>query len=546
MNKPNAVIRRVRSRGFTMIEVLVALALTALMIGGVATMINSSLEDTRGQQTALYQQLVGVAAKQYIQTNVTDLVSKASTTPVAVNFAKLQTSNLLPANTSSTNPYGQTPCLLVYGDGTGALTGLLVTEGGTTIPDPELGYIAANSGQGGGSIPATNNGPGAAIGAFGEWTQSPAAQGGAKCTATTTGTGHLASRVYYYSKTQTADFLYRVQVPGDPDANTMHTPIVLAQQQIDYQSCATSAPGSIAADKDGNVVTCQQDGLGNLVWEPQASFHWRGTVPTEQLLGSVILPHAGDVAMTMLTNRAYTFNGDTSAWQALAVNESGFLNLGNAHNVGDDCPTTPAGNTAVTTDAQGRVLSCQNGKLQNQSEIVGTQVDNECVLLMAQANASDYGSFSSPHCYSVSTGFDTPTNTHYYTYSNTIKLDKSGVISMAAWEHMNDATYGTTYTSGAEIAQYIYVIDSNGNKVAQSQSQSPILVNDSMGINNSLSFPAVPGTYTVQVTSSYAHFEPPGTGTNPLPMPWYSNYEGGSGVVINTPVAAGWTISTYY
>ncbi|HEV3104060.1 MAG TPA: shufflon system plasmid conjugative transfer pilus tip adhesin PilV, partial [Trinickia sp.] len=299
---------RPRARGFTMIEMLAALALAALMIAGVTALINSSLEDTRAQQTALYQSQMTAAATQLVQQNYVALAAQATTaTPVVVslNGAPYQLSSYLSNATNGQNPYGQTPCLLVYAAPTpGALQALLVTEGGRTIADPELGYIAANAGAGGGAIQATNNAGGAATGAYGAWSVGTPNPAGATCSGTKTGKGHLASLVSYNgTQSQNTDYLYRVAVPGNPGANTMQVPIVLATQ-ADYAGCASR--GAIAADASGNVLTCMSG-----TWEPQASFHWRGPVANAAALAALPSPAAGDVAMTLATNRAYTYTGTT-------------------------------------------------------------------------------------------------------------------------------------------------------------------------------------------------------------------------------------------
>lgn len=561
MNKPSTVTKRAHSRGFTMIEVLVALALTALMIGGVATMINSSLEDTRGQQAALYQQLLSGAARQYIQQNFASLSSNATAASPVVVGATGGTNSLstfLPPNTKTTNPYGQTPCLLVYSDASGVLNGLLVTEGGTTIPDPELGYIAANSGQGAGSIPATNNGTGAAIGAFGEWTRSPPNPKGSSCSGTKTGAGHLATEVYYNgNQVQNTDYLYRVSVPGNLNANTMQVPIVLANAPMtDYAGCTNAYLGAIAADTAGNVLNCTATATAGVnLWVPQPAFRWRGTEPDEATLfglgkDSLVV---NDVMISQATNRAYRYDGTT--WKALAVDQNGILALGNSYTLGATCtPDNPASATSVTTDATGTVMSCEpnpqgTGGDTWQSASAITPVTNAvvCAVLLPEANGSSASDY--PCQVTGAPGSDTTTNTQYYDVQTKVVLNKTGVINVSAWEHMNDGTAGTTYTSGAEIAQYIYIEDSTGNSntaLAHNESQSPILINDSSGINNSLSYAGVAGTYYVEVKSAYAHFAE--TGTNPLPAQWTSSYVGGNNgnIVFNTPVAAGWTISTYY
>ncbi|MFM0733752.1 shufflon system plasmid conjugative transfer pilus tip adhesin PilV [Paraburkholderia sediminicola] len=541
MTKRSVRRRRASARGFTMIEVLVALAITALMVGGMMSMMNSTLEDTRGQQAALYQQQLGAAAKQLIQQNYTALSAAAtSTTPVVVPLvgSPYQLSTFLSANVSNTNAYRQTPCLLVYGGTGGALQGLLVTEGGTTIPDPELGYISANSGQGGGSIPSINNAGGAAKGAFGAWSVATPNPAGASCTGTKAGGGHLASEVFFNgSQAQNADFLYRVAVPGNPAANTMQVPIVLAKQYVDYSGCSTR--GAIAADATGNVVNC--DGTR---WEPQASFHWRAPVADESSLSAVPSAMQGDVVMTNLTNRAYTYNG--SAWQALAVNEAGNLDLGNTQVVGNPCTTTSPTTTPITTDAQGRVLSCQSGKWQTQSELTQNGSTTGCELIMASAGATDYSGClgppganykASPFVYNAVNG------TYSYAVTVSVTLDKPGGVVATTWAHMNDGvcTTGTKPGAQAQISQSVDVIDVATNTlVSHTESQSPTLTDDSGGINNSVTQAVVAGKYNVVVTTNWATYAIINT-------PWTSSFCGQAGTTIpNTPVAAGWTVSSFY
>lgn len=518
-----------------MIEVLAALAITALMVGGMMTMMNSTLEDTRGQQAALYQQQLGAAAKQLIQQNYTALSAAAtSAAPVVVPLvgAPYQLSTYLSVNVSNTNAYRQTPCLLVYGGTGGALQGLLVTEGGTTIPDPELGYIAANSGQGGGSIPSINNAGGAAKGAFGAWSVATPNPAGASCTGTKAGGGHLASEVFFNgSQAQNADFLYRVAVPGNPAANTMQVPIVLAQQYNDYSGCSTR--GAIAADATGNVVNC--DGT---MWEPQASFHWRAPVADESSLSAVPSAMQGDVVMTKLTNRAYTYNG--SAWQALAVNEAGNLDLGNTQVAGTSCTPSSTTTTPITTDAQGSVLSCQGGLWEPQSDLTLNGSTSGCELIMTSAGATDYACPGPPGAGSIT--YNATNGTYSYVVTIQVSLTKPGGIVAATWAHMNDGVCAPTKRGAeAQISQSVDIVNSTtGASFGHTESQSPTLTDDSGGINNSITQPVPLGTYNVVVTTNWATYAV-------ITTPWTSSFCGQSGTTIpNTPVAAGWTVSSFY
>lgn len=529
---------RGRMRGFTMLEMLAALALAAIMVAGVAAMTNSLLEDTRAQQAAFYQAQLAAAGTRLIEQNYAALASQATASaPVVVrlNGSAYQLSTYTSSAMNAVNAYGQTPCLLIYGTATpGALQGLLVTEGGTTIKDAELGFIAANAGAGGGSIQALRNPGGAAQGAFGSWTLAAPNPAGASCSGSKTGVGHVVSLIYYNgTQAQNADYLYRVAVPGDPAANTMQVPIVLAQQN-DYTACTQT--GSISADVTGNVLNCSGG-----VWTPQASYHWREPVADYATLASVSQPQDGDVRMTLLTHRAYVYVAASTSWQALAVDESGNLALGNTQTEGAAC-ANPNGNTLVTTDSKGRVLSCQNGIWQTQSEVVPASQLTGCQLIMSSAGAADYptcaaqsgGYTSSPYSFNGANG------TYSYVFSQQVTLTRPGIIVAASWAHLNDGLCGTKAGHQAQLSQDVDILDSNKNSIAHTESQSPTLTDDSGGINNSLAQAGAAGTYTVVVTTNWATYAVIGT-------PWTSSFCGEVGQNIpNTPIAAGWTINSYY
>lgn len=533
--------KRRGSRGFTMIEMLVALALAAIMIAGLAGMVNASLGDMRAQQAALYQSQLTVAARQLVAQNYTALASAVTTsTPVVAKLSgtPYALSAYLPATAGSLNAYGQTPCLLIYPGATaGSLQALLVTEGGTTIADSELGYIAANAGAGGGSIPSLNNAGGAAMGAYGSWKVAAPNPGGASCSGKKTGVGHLASLVTYNAtQSQNTDYLYRVAVPGDASANTMQVPIVLAPQTA-YAGCATL--GAVAADAQGEVLNCEGD-----LWVPQASFHWRGSVPAAASLTAVTLPLQGDVIMTEATQRAYTYNG--TQWQALAVNEAGNLDLGNTQTVGADCIPDAASTTAVTTNATGQVLSCQSGKWQTQSQIEPASSSNSCTVLMATPGASDYANCAPPpstNYYASPFSYSSGDGTFTYQVTLPVTLTKPGIIVTASWAHLNDGTCKGASSSNqaqAQISQSLDVYDSAGNDLAHTESEGPTLSNDSGGINNTLTQAGKPGNYSIVVTTNWATY-------NLISTPWISSYCGTSNQTIpNTPVATGWSINTYY
>jgi len=540
-------------RGFTMVEMLAALAIAAIMMVGLTMMINTTLEDTRAQQAALYQSQLAGAAAQLIQQNYAALSAKATPTqPVVVplnSSGPYQLVTYLSSHMQAQNAYNQTPCLLVYPGAAGGVDGLLVTEGGRTIADAELGYIAANAGLGGGSIQSINNPSGSARGAFGSWVLAAPNPANASCSGTKTATGHVVSEVFYNgTQSQNADFLYRVGVPGNANANTMQVPIILAQQ-TDYQPCTTV--GAVAADAAGNMVVCQGG-----MWEPQASFHWRSPVQAFANLNGLSTKKAGDVAVSLATQRAYAYDG--SNWQPLAVDEAGnlsvpgWINLGNTQVMGSPCtPSSTA--TQVATDAGGRVLSCQpyagntnNYEWLNQSEITPGSQYSGCTILMMSPGANDYPQCAGPpsfNYYGPPYGYNNANGTFSYTYTVPVTLVKPGVIVASSWAHMNDSIC----TSGnnpppraAQLAQNISILDSNKNSLAYQEAQGPTMNNDSGGINNALTQSAPAGNYTVSITTSWATY-------NGISTPWTSSFCGAhSQTIINSPVVEGSSVNTYY
>lgn len=547
---------RRRARGFTLIEMLAALAIAAVMIAGLAAMIGSSLDDTRAQQAALYQARIAAAARQLVEANYADLAQKAAggSFAIALNTGSpYQLASYLSGTTGATNSYGQAPCLLInsVAGQTGTIQALLVTEGGRTIPDGELGYIAANAGQGGGAIQAMTKPAGAAIGAYGGWQVNAPNPGNVKCT-TPTGVGHLATLITTTStQVQNTDYLYRVAVPGNTDVNTMHVPLVLATTQSDFAQCTER--GAIAADAAGNVLNCDNgpDTSFTYQWLPQASYHWQQPVADETHLASTYTsPHDGDVAMTLKTNRAYTYSAAKGKWEALAVDESGHLTLGNSANAGDACTNPDANSTQLTTDSTGDVLSCQpvtdssgatSTRWEMTTAIVPGPSSSGCTLVVATPNAVDY-----PTCGSPAGGSITGPNNGTYSYKIDIPvtLNKPGVIAVSSWGHMNDGicVTDTQPTRSAQLSQDLDILDSSKTSISHTESQTPTLTNDSGGINNTLTQSEPKGNYYVEVTTNWAAYVGLGDGRS-----WTSSYCYPAGNPIpNTPVAAGWTINLYY
>lgn len=355
------------NRGFTLIEMLGVLAVGALMTLGVVAMIDSTLEDSKGQQAALYQSQITAAAIKYINANYATLQAEASASPPAMrNVDALKAAGFLSSNFNATNPYGQTPCILVQASPPALLNALVVTEGGTDIATKELAYVAANAGQGGGYISSSN--PTVAQGAFNSWSMPLAGYISGHCSSAAAGANHLASAVFFSGPGQlSTDFVYRASVPGRPDLNQMTTPLNMrAQVDVDTSDTLcivgdTSTYGRIAVDSRGAILSCQ---VG--VWKRQIGY-WKdpkadfASLPTT---GNEL----GDVRLTLDFNRAYSWSGISTGWIALAVDELGNLRVPGRMTANDvllkqvvvkNTPCTPNG--LIAREATGMLVTCASG-----------------------------------------------------------------------------------------------------------------------------------------------------------------------------------------
>ncbi|AIY39645.1 PilV [Collimonas arenae] len=376
--------------GFTLLELMAALAIGAMMILGLSVMIDRSLDDTKAQQTALYQAQVAAATGKYIVENYADLVSRASeTSAVAVNVEALKNTGHLSRNFNLTNAYGQTPCVLVLKTPEGHLDALVVTEGGDSILAKDIAYIAGNAGQGGGYF--DSGAPLQAKGAFGSWalqeTGTPALNNfmSAKCDKNaTTGAGHLATALFYDGLGQpTTDFVYRGAVPGHPELNAMTTPLQLpkvARENTSDRLCTAADAttyGRIAVNNIGAVLSCQAG-----VWR-YGGGSWKEPVSDYESLppgGPGSANVTGDVRMVTGKNVAFTWTAD-NAWSPLAVDQNGNLNVPQRLTVNDvliqaqiTAGTRCDKNGLIAADSTGMAISCQSGIWRKfaESEIIPT------------------------------------------------------------------------------------------------------------------------------------------------------------------------------
>ncbi|KGS08401.1 shufflon system plasmid conjugative transfer pilus tip adhesin PilV [Burkholderia sp. ABCPW 111] len=555
---------RRRARGFALIEMLGALAIAALMLAGIAMLVDTSLDDVRAQQAAQYQAQVTAAATRALKRDYDAWLQRANTqAPVVMTLADLQATNDLPAALRPANAYGQHTCVLVKRTASGAgLDALVVTTGGETIGDKELGLVAASAGPGGGSIGARL--PAEARGAFDAWRMPLGAYlGGSSPTcdpadAAPPNAGHLANEIFFNGPGQqiNSDYLYRVGVGGHPEANAMQVPIWLTHTFVegsaDAANCGTAggfANGKLGADAAGNLLSCS-----NGVWRG-AGGHWKSPVATAGTLPDDASNEAGDVRLTLDTFRAYAWTG--GGWQALAVDRDGNmivpgivaanrLEITGSVVVNTPCLPDPMRQNAglVSMGQDGQVLSCQNGIWLPQSGIKIGGTDMDCQILMATPGATDFPQCSSTYAGPYPNGslitYEAD-GTYTYTIDRRVKLDNNGLISVSAYMHMSYATCDLKGREG-QMRLVVEIIDVQGNKViAHGEAQSTKLIEDAATINVTLNQAAEPrGGYVVRLASKWATYD------SYAKTPWQSTYCSGGHTFLQTPLVTGWTVNSFY
>jgi type II secretory pathway pseudopilin PulG len=330
-----------RQRGIALIEILGVLLIAGMLLAGVVSMIDTSLEDTKAQQAALYQSQMATAATRYLSDNYPAIAVAANLGQTLVYpLGTLQAAGVLPPGMSVANPYGQTPCLLVrprqkLASDSIVLDALVVTEGAKAqaIPERILAFAAANAGVGGGFISSRN--PTQAQGSSGAWTLSAAttpslASFTAAHCAVAAAAGSLASLLYFDGPGQAADFLYRDKVAGMPELNQMNTPVAMgAGATVNAGDACGGA--AIAVDAQRDVMNCGADNT----WHQVASVtSWKAPVVNFGDLPMAGDTKEGDVRMVTALGRAFTYMpvppfappSDGSplqpAWVALAVDQN--------------------------------------------------------------------------------------------------------------------------------------------------------------------------------------------------------------------------------
>ncbi|WP_193615866.1 shufflon system plasmid conjugative transfer pilus tip adhesin PilV [Massilia sp. YMA4] len=335
----------------TLIEVLAALAIGAVLLVGLASLVDRSLDDMKVQQTANYQAQVVDAARRYLDANFAEVSAKtlAASDVMGITLDQLRTGKFLPAGFANNNAYRQDTCVLVRRPDPSnyprQIDALIVTTGGDKIGTKDLPAVAMQAGSGGGYIVTET--PGMARGA--SWQMQTTAFRDKPCTSggtavllgTDADAGHLVSSLFYDGAAQqTADFLYRSRVPGRPEANQMSTALrfvgtALAKDGSPCKPIDGPTEAGLTIDPDTReILTCKD--------EKWSSSSWKSPVADHGELLAVKGAKPGDVRMTMDKGLAFMFT--SAGWKALAVDDDGNFNV-------------PEDFTAGTVEARTKVVS---------------------------------------------------------------------------------------------------------------------------------------------------------------------------------------------
>lgn len=303
-------------------QVLGALLGLMMVMMGIPVFLqyqSQAAENQRMATTAQQASQINEAVQSYLVINSVSLEASATATAAAtITLPMLQGAGLLPSGFSGTNPYGQSWNIQVLQPSAGNLQALVSTSGGVVLSDRQGSSLAALIGAAGGFLPQNDSGifpagAGTAVGAYGGWSLATGNYSNMVA-------GHLASWVGFSNNQATGNYLWRNAVPGQPQFNTMNTPLILNTVQTLGTNC--NSTGAIAQDGTGVLLSCQGglwQGVGGAWKSPVSSY---AALP---LVGNT----TGDVRLTNDVQRAYAWNGVT--WVPLAADQNGNLTVNDVY-----------------------------------------------------------------------------------------------------------------------------------------------------------------------------------------------------------------------
>ena len=258
-----------------------ALVLAIGIVGG-SNILHQSQDSNKGRVVAEQMKVLQTAMNQMVLDHYSQFtqtvpvggsgvpISNTCLVNPSVCFAGASGQGYVPPGYTFRNAYNQTWEAAIAQPTAGTLEVLISSTGGNPIPHKMLPYVASQAGSEGGFIPYATAGvnagmAGKAIGTGGAWSV-PVSQ--FFTGASTPKGGALASLLYYQSGAQSSDYLYAVQVPGQPQLNQMQTGLTLAMtnnatvgqpcyNQLPSSGSPTYFPlGTLVSTPGGTVLDC--------------------------------------------------------------------------------------------------------------------------------------------------------------------------------------------------------------------------------------------------------------------------------------------------
>lgn len=422
--------------GFSLIEVALSLGIAGLALVAMEQGADDANRQVKDAAAADDLSQVYSAAQQYIQANPAALgtspavgtmaqlqVGRTSSTGT-IPAGSLQALGFLPSDYVNTNPYGQTHVVVLKEAANNIVEALVETTGGAIIQDVDLGRIAARVGANGGVVDSSPP-PGITVGTMqgtgGGWSE-PATNwtnGGL-----TPSAGHPIA-VSYATQTQILQpWLYRNVVPGQPEANRMHTAIDMTHNALNSVSQIDNTDQSTGVDAP---ITVNSELVGNTVNNSQVNFQ-NGLFACKGNATGCQLQVSDDGGFVDNNDGWITFKGNEAAGQGLHI-------TGTSNNLLVDGNTTTTG----LTTANGGLV--EQNYLQAYGDVQMKRTASHLAALVwpdASGNWSG-GAYMAPD---TSTGFSNLLRI----YGGNLKIDGS-VISAA--------DYSAIYYDSANTAYYM-------------------------------------------------------------------------------------------
>lgn len=259
-----------KRRGFSLLDVLLALGISAVMYANIAQLQNDMTNSLHAQATANQMITLSKASQSYITANYKTLSALASSpleVPITGNsnwqgIGDLTSTGLLPDTFTNNMPFGQKVHLVVRKINATStipehLEGMLLTDGGAPMNDRLVGMAMAKLGGNGGGIMKT---PPPGInksniqGSFASWSSPISNWSTGNITPSY---GHVAMNLMTVGS-PVSEWLNRYDT-GNPEANRMHTDIDMNNNNLKNTNIIYSQNGKdlYLQDKDhtGRVVT---------------------------------------------------------------------------------------------------------------------------------------------------------------------------------------------------------------------------------------------------------------------------------------------------